>query len=131
MQFKKGYYWKACYDEDNDRCTAEYGDCRNYNLYEITKEIYDALDESTSFDDAVRLIYNGLHLYMAVDDRCGPPYTVILDHDYEKIAPWADVVKSGKVWPDELTDVAVEIFGSEKDNREQRRKKREQRNAQK
>ena len=39
----------------------------------------------------------------------------------------ANVVSSGKVWPDELTDAAVEIFESEKNNREQRRKKREER----
>ena len=54
-------------------------------------------------------------------------YTVVFDSDYETIAPWANVVSSGKVWPDELTDAAVEIFESEKDNREQRRKKREAR----
>ena len=33
----------------------------------------------------------------------------------------------GKVWPDELTDAAVEIFASEENNRQQRRKKREER----
>ena len=125
MQFKKGSYWKACFDEETDRYTAEYGDYRNYNLYEITKEIYDNLNENTSYDDAVRFIYKGRHLYMAVDDRCGPPYTVVLDHDYKTIAPWADVVESGKVWSDELTDAAVELFESEKQNREQRRKRRE------
>ncbi len=126
MQFKKGNYWKACFDEEANRYTAQYGDCRNYNLYEITKEIYDALSETTSHDDAVRAIYNGRHLYMSVDDRCGPPYTIVFDHDYETIAPWADVVENGKVWPDELTDAAVELFESEKQNREQRRKRREE-----
>ena len=39
----------------------------------------------------------------------------------------ANVVPNGKVWPDELTDAAVEIFESEKNNREQRRKRREER----
>lgn len=127
MQFKNGYYWRACYDEERDLYTAEYGDCRNYDLYEITKEIYDALDESMSYDDAVRIIYkNGRHLYMTVDDRCGPPYTVVLDDDYKTLAPWAKLHKNGKVWSDELTDAAVEIFESEKQNREQRRRKREQ-----
>jgi hypothetical protein len=33
------------------------------------------------------------------------------------------------VWPDELTDAAVELFESEKNNREQRRKKREERDV--
>ncbi len=129
MQFKKGNYWKACFNEENDSYTAEYGDCRNYALYEITKEIYDKLDEDMKYDDAVRMIYKGRHLYMNVDDRCGPPYTIVFDDDYETIAPWADVVKTGKVWPDELTDAAVEIFESEKNNREQRRKRRAQKNS--
>ena len=69
----------------------------------------------------------GRRLYMSVDDRCGPPYTIVFDDDYEKLCPWADIVKSGTVWPDELTDAAVEIFASEKNNREQRRRKREER----
>ena len=56
------------------------------------------------------------------------PYTVVLDDDYGVYCPW--MVKSepvGKVWDDALTDAAVEVFESEKDNREQRRKKREKR----
>ena len=65
---------------------------------------------------------------MDVDDRGGPPYTIVFDDDYEKLCPWADAVKSGEVWSDELTDAAVELFDSEKDNREQRREKREQKN---
>ena len=43
---------------------------------------------------------------------------------YERLCPWAKVMKSGKKWPDELTDAAVEIFASEENNREQRREKR-------
>ena len=68
---------------------------------------------------------------MAVDDRCGPPYTVILDEDYQKLCPWAETRISGEVWPVELTDAAVEVFASEADNREQRRKKREEREKKK
>ena len=49
---------------------------------------------------------------MAVEDRCGPPYTVVFDDDYEKLCPLADVIKSGKVWPEELTDAIVELFAS-------------------
>ena len=75
--------------------------------------------------DAGSIMHEGRQMYMAVDDRCGPPYTIVFDDDYEKLCPWANVVKSGEVWPDELTDVAVELFASQKDNREQRRKKRE------
>lgn len=46
---------------------------------------------------------------------------------YKTLCPWADVVSSGTVRPDELTDAAVEIFASEKNNREQRRKRRKKR----
>ena len=37
-----------------------------------------------------------------------------------------DIVKSGMVLPDELTNAAVEIFASEKNNREQCRRKHEE-----
>lgn len=87
----------------------------------------DQLENGVSDDRVYKVITEGRHLYMDVDDRCGPPYTVVLDDDFEKLCPWANVVSSGKVWPDELTDAAVEIFESEKNNREQRRKKHEER----
>ena len=63
---------------------------------------------------------------MSVDDRCGPPYSVVFDDDYKALAPWAKVTGSGRQWSDELTDAAVELFESEKNNREQRRQKKEQ-----
>ncbi len=72
-------------------------------------------------------MHEGRHLYMSVNDRCGPPYTVVFDSDYETLCPWAKAIKNGRVWSDELTDAAVEIFDSEKNNREQRRKKHEAR----
>ena len=127
MQFKKGYGWKACYDEESGRYFGEYGGIQAYNLYELTKEQYDALDKKMSESDAGTIMHEGRRLYMSVDDRCGPPYTIVFDDDYEKLCPWADIVKSGTVWPDELTDAAVEIFASEKNNREQRRRKRRER----
>ena len=43
------------------------------------------------------------------------------------LCPWANVVPGENVWPDELTDAAVELFESEKNNRDQRRKKCEER----
>ena len=128
MEFKQGYGWKACYDEERNLYTAERGGCGYYHLYEITAEIYNVLQDGMSDSDSYHLIDKGRHLYMDVNDRCGPPYTVVLDHDYKTLCPWADVVSSGRVWPDELTDVAVELFESEKNNREQRRKRREERN---
>ena len=125
MIFKTGSGWKACFDESSGRYFAEYGGTQSYHLFEISKELYDRLDEEMPEWDAGDIMHNGRHLYMAVDDRCGPPYTVVFDDDYEILCPWAKVMKSGKVWSDELTDAAVELFGSEKNNREQRRKKRE------
>ena len=127
MEFKTGDGWKACYDETTGIYTAERRGCGYYHLYEITKEIFDYLKDGMSDLDTYKQISEGRHLYMDVDDRCGPPYTIIFDDDYEKLCPWAKVVSSGRIWPDELTDAAVEIFESEKNNREQRRKKREKR----
>ncbi|MBQ6263742.1 MAG: hypothetical protein IJK58_09540 [Clostridia bacterium] len=131
MKHKEGMGWKAWNDEENDRYFGEYGGGMSYNLFELTKEQYDSLDESLTEGDASVIMYEGRHLYMSVNDRCGPPYTVVFDDDYEKLCPWANVVSTGKVWPDELTDAAVEIFESEKNNREQRRKKREEREERK
>lgn len=127
MQQIKGSGWNAFYDEENERYYGEYGGTQSYHLFELTKEIFDRLDETMSEWDAGKIMYEGRHLYMSVDDRCGPPYTVVFDDEYEKLCPWAKVMKSGKVWPDELTDAAVELFESEKNNREQRREKREKR----
>ena len=130
MQFKKGMGWKAGYDEKTGHCAAETGGPGAYDLYEIDKETFDRLDPHD--DRASRdLIHKGRHLYMDVNDRCGPPYTVVLDRDYKTIAPWANVISSGEVWPDELVDAAVEVFASERQNRAQRRKKRAAREAKK
>ncbi len=131
MQFKEGDGWKACYDETTGKYTAERGGCGYYHLYEITKEIFDSLEDGMSDRDTYAVIGEGRHLYMDVNDRCGPPYTIVFDDDYKKLCPWADVVSSGKVWPDELTDAAVEIFASEENNREQRRRKKAEREKKK
>ncbi|MBO4422770.1 MAG: hypothetical protein J5879_04990 [Clostridia bacterium] len=127
MKSKKGSGWCA-WDDENGRYFGEYGGTMSYHLYELTKEQYDKLNEQMKEWDASDIMYEGRHLYMSVDDRCGPPYTIVFDDDYEKLCPWAKVMGGGKVWPDELTDAAVEIFASEENNRDQRRKKREERN---
>ncbi len=127
MQFKSGRGWKACFDDSSGRYFGEYGGIQSYHLFELTKELFDKLDEEMSEGDAGTIMYDGRHMYMSVDDRCGPPYTVVFDDDYEKLCPWAKVIKSGKVWPEELTDAAVELFASEENNREQRRRKRQKR----
>ena len=128
MLFKKGLGWKACFDSDSGRYFGEYGGMQDYHLFEITKEIFEKLDKKMRESEAGSIMHEGRHLYMSVNDRCGPPYTIVFDDDYEKLCPWADVIKSGKVWPDELTDAAVELFESEENNREQRRKRRELKN---
>ena len=102
-----------------------------YHLYELTEEQYQKLDPKMSEGDASLVMYEGRHLYMSVDDRCGPPYTIVFDDEYEILCPWAKVISSGRTWPDELTDAAVELFESEKNNRDQRRRKREEREKKK
>ncbi len=130
MIFKEGRGWKACYDPDTGRYTAERGGFGGYHLYEITEEIWNKLGSSDIDDDASeRLIMEGRHLYMDVNDRCGPPYTIIFDSDYKTLCSWANIICSGRVWDDDLTDAAVELFASEKQNRQQRREKRAQRLA--
>jgi hypothetical protein len=129
MKFKTGNGWKACYDEEKDFYAAEYGGIMAYNLYEISKQQYDRLSEDMSESDVYEIVSEGRHLYMSVDDRCGPPYDVAFDDDYKSLCPWARIMSSGHKWSDELTDAAVEVFESEKNNREQRRKKREKRNS--
>lgn len=126
MEFKKGSGWKCCYDPETGRYTAQIGGGVNCDLYEITKGIYDQVD-APGVEWPSRLICEGRHLFMSVDDRCGPPYTVILDSDYEKLCPWSDAVVSGRTWDDDFTDAVVEVMASEADNREQRREKRKAR----
>lgn len=135
MQLIKGYGWKACFDEERDLYTAKTSVPGAIKLFEINKEVYEALkSDALSDEDKYRLIHDeGRNLYMDIDDRCGPPYTIILDDDYQTICPWAELPESSFVWPKELTDAAIEIFPSQEKNREQRRKKREkeQNNGQK
>ena len=131
MIFKKGNSWRCCYDPETGLYTAEIGGGPNHDLYEITKEIFDRVDDP-DVKWPTSLICEGRHLYMAVDDRCGPPYTVVLDSDYQKLCPWAKTRISGEVWDEDMTDAAVEVFASEAKNRPQRRAKkaaREKRNA--
>ena len=125
MQFLEGSDWKACFDEERNLYTAKTSVPGAIKLFEIDEETYRSLTD-ISDDEAYSLIHDkGRKLYMDIDDRCGPPYTIIFDHDYEKLCPWAKVRQSGKIWSDELTDAAVELFESQKNNREQRRKYRE------
>ena len=123
MQIKESNGWKACLNEENGRCFGEYGGGMSYDLYELSGDQFNMLKSGMTEGDAASIMRDGRHLYMSVNDRCGPPYTVVFDDEYETLCPWAKIIRSGKVWPDELTDAAVEIFGSEKNNRPQRRRK--------
>ena len=125
-QMIEGSGWKAHFDDERKLYTARTSVPGAIKLFEITKEVYDALSkDDLSDDDKYCLIHDkGRKLYMDIDDRCGPPYTVILDDDYKNLCPWASLPEPQTVWPKELTDAAVEIFASEENNRDQRRKKR-------
>ncbi len=127
----KGSGWTAWKEEETDTFTAETSAPGAYHLYEINRDIFEKLEEGgLNEEEKYLLIHSGRHLYMSVNDRCGPPYDVVFDEDYETICPLANVCSSGHKWPAELTDAAVEVFASEKQNREQRRKKREEREKQ-
>ena len=96
-------------------------------MFEITKETYEHLGDP-DVEWPSRLIYDGgRRLFMSVNDRCGPPYTIVFDSDYKDLCPWTDAAVSGETWPDEMTDAVVEVLESQKNNREQRRKKRAER----
>ena len=124
MRFKEGCDWKACSDEAAGRFFGEYGDFQSYSLYELTEEQYDALQAGMTESEAVQIMTQGRHLYMSVNDRCGPPYTIVFDDECRTLCPWAKLLGGDNVWPEALTDAAVELFESEKNNRPQRQKKR-------
>lgn len=129
MMLVQGSGWKACFDEERDLYTARTSVPGAIYLLEINKETFEKLQsDELSDDEKYCLIHdNGRRLYMDIDDRCGPPYTVVLDDDYKTLCPWAELPESKTVMPEALTDAAVELFASEANNREQRRKKREER----
>lgn len=61
IQFKNGYGWKARYDEESGRYFGEYGGIQEYNLYELTKQQYDALDKKMKESDAGTIMHQGRH----------------------------------------------------------------------
>ncbi len=125
LHFKEGSGWKACYDDERNLYTAQTWSRGSYHLYEIDEQIFSRIGEpGVSEFETEKLIASGRHLYMDIDDTSGPPYTVVLDEDYATLCPWADVQSSGHQWPSVLVDIAVNIFESEADNREQRKKNR-------
>ena len=133
MTLIQGSGWKAHFDEERNLYTARTSVPGAIKLFEINEEVFKALQsDEMSDDDKYCLIHDkGRKLYMDIDDRCGPPYTIVLDDDYRTLCPWAELPESSTVWPEALTDAVVELFASEANNREQRREKRAKREQEK
>ncbi len=120
LHFKTGPGWKACYDSDRELYTAEAYLAGYYDLYEISEEVFGKLKtKGMERRDAHELIVMGRHLYKSVSDR-NSSYDIALDEDYAALCPWAEVQSTGELWGRELTDLAVAMFDSEKQNRELR-----------
>ena len=108
---KEGIGWKACYNEQKGVYGAEIMFQGSWNLYEISGSVFSSLSKNMGSAEAERLIMTGRCLYKHVNDRCGPPYTIVLDDDYADYCPWmADSTPVGKTWNKELTDAAVELL---------------------
>lgn len=133
MTLIQGSGWKAHFDEERNLYTARTSVPGAIKLFEINEEVFESLkSDEMSDDDKYCLIHDkGRKLYMDIDDRCGPPYTIVLDDDYKTLCPWAELPESNTVWPEALTDAVVELFASEANNREQRREKRAKREQEK
>ncbi len=128
MKIKSGIGWKACCNEEKNVYGAEIVFRGSWDLYEISAAVFGSLTENMNGSDAEALIRTGRRLYMHMNDEYNPPTDVILDDDYAVYCQWmADHKPAGKQWSDAMTDAAVELFESERANREQRRKKREAR----
>lgn len=128
MKMKEGLGWKACYNEKENKYGAEVMFQGSWDLYEITADVFNSLNEKMNSSTAEELISQGRHLYIHSNDNLGPSYNVVLDEDYALYCPWmASSTPVGKTWDENLTDAAVEVLESEKANRPQRRKKRQQR----
>ena len=120
LHFKTGPGWKACHDSERALYTAETLWAGYFDLYEISEETFGKLKtKGMERRDAHELINTGRHLYKSVSDR-NSSYDIALDEDFASLCPWADVQKTGELWESELTDLAVAVFESEKQNREQR-----------
>ena len=133
MTLIEGSGWKAHFDEERNLYTARTSVPGAIKLFEINEEVFESLkSDEMSDDDKYCLIHDkGRKLYMDIDDRCGPPYTIVLDDEYKTLCPWAELPESNTVWPEALTDAVVELFASEANNREQRREKRAKREQEK
>ncbi len=124
MKLKEGIGWKAAYNEEKNIYGAEVVFQGSWDLFEISADIFNKLKSNMESGKAEEMIKTGRRLYSHVNDQCSPPYTVILDEDYADYCPWmADSKPIGKKWSKELTDAAVELLDSQKENRKKGRRK--------
>ena len=54
-------------------------------IRKITKEIYEHLDDPDVGRPTSMIHAGGRRLFMSVNDRCGPPYTIVFDSDYKDL----------------------------------------------
>lgn len=120
MQMKEGLGWKACYDEEKNLYTAKDWDRGDYYLFEITKEIFDKLDDPPQGEFPCEMIRKGRVLYESHDSAYGSPYDIVHDENYEQMCSWVKVQRTGHVWSKELTQAADEVFGVNKDGQKQK-----------
>ena len=93
MKIKEGTGWKACHNEEKGIYGAEIIFQGSFDLYEISGAVFNSLTKKIGSSEAEESIRSGRHLYSHVNDRCGPPYTVVLDDDYAEYCPWAGAPK--------------------------------------
>ena len=117
MNIKEGTGWKACYNEVKGVYGAEVCFQGSWELYEISAEVFDSLNKKMKDSDAEKLIRSGRRLYSHVNDRCSPPYTIVIDADYADYCPWmAKSEPVGKTFDKKLTDAAIKLFGAQEDD---------------
>ncbi len=87
VKMKEGIGWKACYNEQKGFYGAEFMFQESWNLYEISGSVFNSLSKNMGSTEAEQLIMTGRCLYTHVNDRCGPPYTIVLDDDYADYCP--------------------------------------------
>ncbi|MBQ7059729.1 MAG: hypothetical protein IJM83_10600 [Firmicutes bacterium] len=91
-------HWKACFDMQEGRYTAEirFGGAggASYKLYEINKEIFEQIGAFEEDDyKSERLIREGgRKLYASMFDRNMPGLDEVIDRNYRKLCPWAEIV---------------------------------------
>ena len=122
LHFKTGIGWKACYDDERNLYTAKTSWRGDFHLYEIDAEIYNRLGEPDV--NSEELIHSGRHLYYSQDNPIGPPTDMVIDENYAALCPWVEIQSSGHAMPNELTDIAVELWENDK-TRGQRKEQRE------